>query len=1076
MSAPTSYSYQWLRNGVAIPGATNSTYTLLNADVGTLIGARVTGRNSAGLGTADAVQVGPIIAQGPISSAGVFDSTGLLVRTLWSAETNHPDVDNPALAWDGALDDGSVAPSGNYTIKVVRNNIIYNWDIANGAIGNSSDGPWTGNLNVWNPGTGPYQFAITTAGQIWTTLGYNEKFANLVVSSRANIQSMSYFTGSGFSLRTVINSQRNIVTDDTYVYGVIWVGGASGTGVYAVDIAGNALVDFGLGSISSFPVMGFDNTASQFIAGLSVQRVGSYLFIARPDANAVLTLDKTVGTTLHSFALNNATNLACNPTNATEIWAVSDGQTIINKLAIDGAGNLSATGVTITTDRIVAMDISPDGTRLLVARGYTGNLGINQVVAYHTLDGSSDLAWGNSGTFGLLGGYSSDTYGGPANTTVVSNTTFQFAEMSSFGGGSAAFVSYDPLDGSFWIGDQGCYRALHFSSGNNPAYIEALYWRGGFYACFGCMNDPTKVSANWNVYTCDLSKSLQYGNGSWALTNNLGGDFSALYDPYIGMRPFIKGSNGRYYGGMSGGATRYIFEIPPAGQIRFTMTGMIPTQIDNNTYVDHSFNLWVRDDIVPDGLTSCTIRRNLFTGFNGSNDPTWASPPTPSAAWPVYLTFTPPASFPETGGDSNFLWPEEVLSNGVIPIFDPSQSNHNHLAGIDAATGQVKFSTMPPTPSNYGETSNLYLFPEAPFFDIRPIRPGGQLFATAGENHFFTQFRGEQTMGGQTNVFSHWHETGLLLNRFGTPAPIFGMVSETNPTGNTPPGGSTNYKGMPGLTGNAAWGGAEKDSSTGIWYVYEGDEWYQGGVTRWSVHDVNTISVDQFPISWNAADYPANVDPTDLLYGLAYNSTVVDGVAGWHRSPINDIPGPGDRFFCKTNINNCNRVSPSLSIYFDMPVAGVTGQTYRTIPRVLAGNWQIDAVTAIFPSDLPQLYMYTEVIDSAGNVLVRIWQDYNGVAFVETLLVNGSPITPYVPFLDSEAVAQGRTPLTIAGNVSTGMITVTWSDNNYTITVPPLDPGANIAAPAKFQYNYHQNVGAPISLAIALFSLHYTES
>src|SRR5262245_34994317 len=71
----------------------------------------------------------------PMTSAGVFNSAGVLVRTLWSAELEHPNVSNPEAAWDGTLEDGTVAPSGSYTIKVLSHNVQYTWD---GSIGCSS--------------------------------------------------------------------------------------------------------------------------------------------------------------------------------------------------------------------------------------------------------------------------------------------------------------------------------------------------------------------------------------------------------------------------------------------------------------------------------------------------------------------------------------------------------------------------------------------------------------------------------------------------------------------------------------------------------------------------------------------------------------------------------------------------------------------------------------------------------------------------------------------------------------------------------------------------------------------------
>lgn len=59
-NAPTSYGYQWLRNGVVISGATASTYTLTVADEGATIRARVTAVNAAGSASSTSNALGPI--------------------------------------------------------------------------------------------------------------------------------------------------------------------------------------------------------------------------------------------------------------------------------------------------------------------------------------------------------------------------------------------------------------------------------------------------------------------------------------------------------------------------------------------------------------------------------------------------------------------------------------------------------------------------------------------------------------------------------------------------------------------------------------------------------------------------------------------------------------------------------------------------------------------------------------------------------------------------------------------------------------------------------------------------------
>lgn len=85
---PTSYSYQWKRSGVAISGATTSSYTVVAGDVGSTISCAVTATNTAGTSgavsteassTVTAVAVSPIqgsIASGLIAHWSMDEASG----------------------------------------------------------------------------------------------------------------------------------------------------------------------------------------------------------------------------------------------------------------------------------------------------------------------------------------------------------------------------------------------------------------------------------------------------------------------------------------------------------------------------------------------------------------------------------------------------------------------------------------------------------------------------------------------------------------------------------------------------------------------------------------------------------------------------------------------------------------------------------------------------------------------------------------------------------------------------------------------------------------------------------------
>lgn len=78
------------------------------------------------------------LSQGGLTSAGIFDANGRIVRTLWALETfNAGEV---KCSWDGRDDFGTPVPPGSYTWKVLRNGAQYN---NVGVIGNTGLPPFT---------------------------------------------------------------------------------------------------------------------------------------------------------------------------------------------------------------------------------------------------------------------------------------------------------------------------------------------------------------------------------------------------------------------------------------------------------------------------------------------------------------------------------------------------------------------------------------------------------------------------------------------------------------------------------------------------------------------------------------------------------------------------------------------------------------------------------------------------------------------------------------------------------------------------------------------------------------------
>lgn len=60
--ATITYTYQWLRSGVVIAGATTGTHALVSADIGSLLSCNVKATNPTGNVTVTSNSIGPVVA------------------------------------------------------------------------------------------------------------------------------------------------------------------------------------------------------------------------------------------------------------------------------------------------------------------------------------------------------------------------------------------------------------------------------------------------------------------------------------------------------------------------------------------------------------------------------------------------------------------------------------------------------------------------------------------------------------------------------------------------------------------------------------------------------------------------------------------------------------------------------------------------------------------------------------------------------------------------------------------------------------------------------------------------------
>ena len=101
------------------------------------------------------------------TSAGVYTSAGVLVRTLWS-NVAYPNAGTYTACWDGADDNGIIQPNGTYQVRVLSNNVNYVWE---GVVGNTSQ---IGRAVPCITRCPPFKGLAVTGTTAYFAAGYNE--------------------------------------------------------------------------------------------------------------------------------------------------------------------------------------------------------------------------------------------------------------------------------------------------------------------------------------------------------------------------------------------------------------------------------------------------------------------------------------------------------------------------------------------------------------------------------------------------------------------------------------------------------------------------------------------------------------------------------------------------------------------------------------------------------------------------------------------------------------------------------------------------------------------------------------
>ncbi len=918
------------------------------------------------------------------TSAGVYKKDSTLVRTLWANRTYAAGTYTEY--WDGKDDYGTkiTSPDATYNVKVLSSNVNYNWD---GIIGNTSSS---------NTGTAVHRGYYTSmtgmaiAGNTaYFCQGYSEAYSSQAKFSTSAPQTRLDLKGFSGKLSTM--NADYVVTDGTNVY---WAGydayKTANSFVMATKVSDDSQVSFGTnGSSYTMQQLGAPKKYTSVIdklnisqskpTGLAVQLSGNYLFVAHGGLNQLHVLNKTTGALVQNLSYPSVSGLA---TDGAYLWMVT-GTNVVSKYKVNSNGTLSSPILKLSGIG-TAGAISVSGTTIVVI-----DAGTNQIVRFFNTSTSAQTA-----TLGTLGGY--------ATSPNVTTTKFLF---NDFRGNTNSFLAFAP-DGSFWVGDPGNYRELHYTS--TRSFIATIQSLGASYSSCVDPNNITRVFANYLEFAIDYTKPLT-GNTGWTLVKNWAFKTQSPTSNIRKLLNVVTLSNGRTYGQDYGGL----------GFVELTSSGLRSTGLANTGVLNMDGSVTRFTGSYNTG-SSVTYTRYSLTGFDATYNPKWSATGTLLASTPPN-TMKDPNNFPGNVSPTSYNFIS--LSDKVI-FYNPSLYyggtatlyDGYHLGAIKKGGNKWLWKTQKTNSRGYKGS-----FPEADYFEV-----GNGVNQYAGSNvnvvnnNIITGYHGEFWKNGQTNYFNHYYEDGLAIGQFGTD---FYKISSNLNVYPTPDIGNA---------GNALSPTLVKDANGNL-YLYHGDESYHGGIHRWKITNLSSIKEQYINIPYpNSSNAPA-LGYTNLHSGLPLN--VKPATAGWSTSgTLTSVTGTKKYILdgAPDIFTSFAQLSGTASLQKDLGTNNVTT------------SWKISGQVSFEFSDVvvgSGINSYIDVLDAAGKILARFYYSGSAATKVVTIYGNSAKIASATGL--SPTLLQFQ-PLEIS--VLNGLVTFKYA-NFPAVTTPIYDATASWKKP-----------------------------
>lgn len=756
-------------------------------------------------------------------------STNTLVRTLWGNRTYNAGTHNES--WDGYDDLGANPGAGPFKIIVYHHSIGYEWL---GAIGNTSDDKY--GINKYAQLDGLQDMAIVGT-KAFFPLGFCEASIGIARFNTTNPQSkIPVITpengDNGFAAF-------HVTTDGTLIYwgawdpwGWYWPDGnpypdtnsEAVSVVYATNVSNDAKYTFSAGttvkpslSVEDFSCTGVVTSAtstdlSGILSGLTVQTSGIHLYVCHGGQNTIRVWNKTTGAFIRNI------NTFINPRRAFidsngKFWVIASTNNV-TRHTINGDGTLSAAELTINPTQPLAITVSPDGTTLLVVDGGASQ----QVKAYNASTGAS--VW----TLGQAGGY---TTNGPA----VEDDKFMFDHpVLNDHDFPDTFVAFDPADDSFWVGDGGNVRVMHFDASRN--LIEFIRSHKLHYSASINKKNGLRIFSEW----CEFEGYPD----NWTLINNWAGLFSSAYLDFQGLPSWkmFKDttilSNNRTYSTIrkEGLEETMIIELDPTTGIR--ETGVTFPSFYPCSMLENGDVITLAGEFVTNGIP-VEFYKHTLTGFDGSNNPIYSAP--------VLIT-----QFAHDGvSPSKDLYSQPNLTDDgrQLITFDTNWNRpvgSFHIGGLKVSDGTYQWRAARSNDRAYAGD-----YPDDGTFDCgNGVEYAGAQAVTKKSNVIFN-YRGEFWKLSQVNKFHHYHVNGVLLSIFGTTGPEAGVLD-----------GPWSPRYMAGSVESLSLG-----EYNGNFILVTNDESYHGGSGVWEISNLNSLQEQSVIVN---STYSIDIEPAAVTF------------------------------------------------------------------------------------------------------------------------------------------------------------------------------------------------------------------